>query len=151
MSTSSLTADQVATIRSTWSLIGATTDAVAPQFYARLFVREPSLQPLFAHTDLTAQGDKLTHTLAVVVRNADVLHTLGPAIEALGQRHAGYGVVSAHYAVVAEVLLDTFAAVLGDAFPAPAREAWTVALMQIASAMQRGAERVDGVYAVSPS
>ncbi len=138
-----MTADQIATIRSTWSLIGATTDSVAPLFYDRLFTNAPELRALFIHADIASQGEKLRQTIAVVVHSLDDLSRILPAVEALGRRHGGYGVRDEHYAIVATALLDTFADVLGDAFSEPARESWTLALNTLAGVMQHATHRVD--------
>lgn len=138
-----MTADQIATIRSTWSLMGATTDAVAPLFYDRLFVIAPELRALFAHTDMPAQGDKLGQTLAVVVRSLDDLPRVLPAVEALGRRHAGYGVQDAHYDAVATALLDTFALILGPQFTVDARAAWSQAFGTLATVMQQAAHAAN--------
>lgn len=134
-----MTADQIATIRSTWNLMGATTDAVAPLFYDRLFQRDPLLRALFTSTDMPAQGEKLAQTLAVVVRGLDHLDQLMPAVQALGRRHATYGVQDAHYDLVGAALLDTFADILGDAFTADARSAWATAYGALATVMQQAA------------
>lgn len=134
-----MTADQIATIRSTWNLMGATTDAVAPQFYDRLFAYDPALRTLFPPGDLSSQAEKLGQTLAVVVKSLDDLPRLLPAVQALGARHGGYGVTAAHYDVVGRALLDTFADVLGEHFTPTAREAWTTAYVTLATVMQEAA------------
>lgn len=130
-----MTADQIATIRSTWNLMGATTDAVAPLFYDRLFTLAPALRPLFPTGDLSGQAEKLGQTLAVVVKSLDDLPRLVPALEALGARHAGYGVEAWHYDVVGQALLETFAEVLGAHFTPAAREAWAAAYTTLAGVM----------------
>ncbi|HEY0930547.1 MAG TPA: globin family protein [Gemmatimonas sp.] len=140
-----MTADQIATIRSTWNLMGATTDAVAPLFYDRLFQRDPLLRALFTNTDMPSQGEKLAQTLAVVVRGLDRLDQLLPAVQALGRRHAAYGVQDAHYDLVGGALLDTFADILGDAFTSEARAAWAEAYGALATAMQEAAHTSVGV------
>ncbi|MBL0937590.1 MAG: hemin receptor [Gemmatimonadaceae bacterium] len=134
-----MTADQIATIRSTWNLMGATTDAVAPQFYDRLFEYDASLRALFPAGDMSLQAEKLGQTLAVVVKSLDDLSRLLPAVQALGARHNGYGVTAAHYDVVGRALLDTFANVLGEHFTPAAREAWTTAYVTLATVMQEAA------------
>ena len=58
---------------------------------------------------MAAQRKNLMQTLAVVVAGIDRLETLVPAVEALGRRHAGYGVKASHYATVGRALLDTLA------------------------------------------
>jgi hemoglobin-like flavoprotein len=61
---------------------------------------------------------------------------------ALGARHAGYGVRAAGYQTVGLALLDGLAAVLGDSFDEPTRQAWTNACNLIAGAMLQGAASV---------
>ena len=53
--------------------------------------------------------------------------SLSPIPRALGARHAGYGVHTADYQTVGAALLDALAAVLGDGFDAPTRQAWALA------------------------
>jgi hemoglobin-like flavoprotein len=50
-----------------------------------------------------------------------------------------YGVKDAHYATVAEALLDTLKHALGDEFDDETREAWTAVYSLMASVMQMGA------------
>ena len=70
-------------------------DTAAVLFYGRLFELDPAIRPLFAHTDMAAQRKILMQTLTVVVKSLDKLDKLVPAVEALGRRHAGYGVRAA--------------------------------------------------------
>ena len=134
-----LTNDQIATVRSTWSLMGATTDLVAPRFYQRLFDRAPEVRQLFAHTNMEEQSEKLVQILTVVVRSLDDLQHLAPAVEALGRRHGKYGVQDEHYALVADALLDTFAEILGPAFTNDTRAAWYDAYSTLANIMKDAA------------
>jgi hemoglobin-like flavoprotein len=90
---------------------------------------------MFAFTDMEAQRKNLMQMLAVVVKGIDHLDTLVPAVEALGRRHAGYGVQPSHYATVGQALLDTLALGLGDAFTPEARAAWTEAYELLAGVM----------------
>lgn len=140
-----MTPTQQDLIRSTWGQVAPIADAAARIFYDRLFELDPSLRAMFAHTDMAAQRKNLMQTLAVVVKGIDRLDALLPAVEALGRRHAGYGVRPDHYATVGRALLDTFAVGLGDAFTPEARDAWSEAygllsgVMLAASADERAA------------
>lgn len=134
-----LDAEMVARVRASWGLVARAPRGVAERFYARLFDIEPSLRPLFTHTDMDHQGDKLVQTLAVVVAGLDDLGRLRPAITALGQRHRGYGVQMPHYDVVGQALLDTLAEFLGDAFEPPVRAAWATAYTAVAECMREAA------------
>lgn len=130
-----MTPDQIGHIRSTWSLMTSASDDLATRFYARLFELDPSLRPMFASTDMQAQGDKLLQTLTVVVRGVEDLPRLLPAVEALGRRHTGYGVQESHYVTVGAALLYTFERTLGAAFTPDARESWSAAFGVLAAVM----------------
>ena len=130
-----MTPQQQDLIRTTWAQVAPIADPAARIFYDRLFTLDPSLRPMFAFTDMDAQRKNLMQTLAVVVKGIDHLEALIPAVEALGRRHAGYGVQPSHYATVGQALLDTLALGLGDAFTPEARAAWTEAYELLAGVM----------------
>jgi len=125
-------------VQESWTLVEPIADRAAALFYHRLFELDPSLRPMF-RGDLKEQGKKLMQMLTVVVRGLDRLDQLVPAVEALGRRHAGYGVQDAHYHTVAAALLWTLGKGLGDAFTAPVKDAWIEAYMLLATVMQRAA------------
>jgi nitric oxide dioxygenase len=126
---------QVDLIRTSWSQVAPIQDQAAELFYGRLFELNPGLAPLFSHTDMAKQGKVLMQTLTVVVKSLDRLETIVPAVEALGRRHAGYGVVPEDFDTVGEALLWTLAQGLGDGFSADHRDAWAAAYSTLASVM----------------
>jgi hemoglobin-like flavoprotein len=130
-----MTPTQQELIRSTWAQVTPIADTAAQLFYERLFELDPALRRLFSRTDMEAQRKNLMQTLTVVVKSIDNLAPLIPAVEALGRRHAGYGVQAKHYATVGQALLDTLQAGLGDAFTRDAREAWGDAYELLAGVM----------------
>jgi nitric oxide dioxygenase len=142
-----MTPDQKAAIRSTFALAAPAADTVAIHFYERLFAADPTLRPLFAHTDMAGQRKALMQTLAVVVGSLDKLDTIVPAVQALGRRHAGYGVTDDDYATVGAALLGTFEDLLGDAFTAEAREAWAAAYGLLSGIMCEAAADLSEVAA----
>ena len=93
-----MTPSQVQLIRSSWSAVEPISDRAATAFYARLFELDPRIAPLFLHTDMAKQHKVLMQTLTVVVKSLDKLDQIVPAVQALGRRHAGYGVEAHHYA-----------------------------------------------------
>ena len=122
-------------IRATWADVAPIADTAATIFYDRLFALDPSVARMFATTDMVAQRRALMQTLAVVVKSIDSLETIVPAVEAMGRRHASYGVEPRHFATVGQALLDTLAVGLGDRFTAEARAAWTEAFETLAAVM----------------
>jgi hemoglobin-like flavoprotein len=122
-------------IKESFGMVAPIADQAATIFYARLFELDPSLQRLFAHTDMDGQRKNLMQTLTVVVKSIDKLDTIVPAVRALGARHAGYGVTPEMFATVGQALLDTLATGLGDAFTTETRNAWIDAIQILASVM----------------
>ena len=91
-------------------------------------------------------------TLAVVVRGLDRLDVIGPAVGALGERHAGYGVKTEDFETVGCALLDTLAEGLGAAFTPETRAAWTAAYGLLAGVMQTaGAHAAQSAPATRPA
>ena len=122
-------------IRSSWSGVEPIADTAAGLFYGRLFELDPAIERLFRRTDMAAQRKILMQTLTVVVKSLDKLEQLVPAVQALGRRHAGYGVRESHYATVGEALLWTLEQGLGASFTPPVRAAWAEAYGILASVM----------------
>lgn len=122
-------------IRSSWSSVEPIADTAASLFYGRLFELDPAIERLFRRTDMAAQRKILMQTLTVVVKSLDKLEQLVPAVQALGRRHAGYGVRESHYATVGEALLWTLEQGLGSSFTPPIRAAWAEAYGILASVM----------------
>jgi hemoglobin-like flavoprotein len=79
--------------------------------------------------------------LGIAVKGLDSLDQLIPAVEALGQRHVGYGVKAEHYDTVGAALLDTLAKGLGDGFTPETEEAWTITYITLATAMKDASYR----------
>jgi hemoglobin-like flavoprotein len=130
--------EQLQLVRGTFARVEPISDQAAALFYGRLFELDPSLRSLF-RGDMVEQGRKLMQMIAVVVHGLDRLPTIVPGIEALGRRHAGYGVRDGHYTTVGSALLWTLEQGLGPAFTPAVREAWTAAYTLLATVMQRAA------------
>ena len=135
-----MTPKQQSLIRATWALVAPISDQAAALFYRRLFELDPELARLFERTNMIQQGRMLMQTLAVVVKSVDDLARIVPAVEALGRRHADYGVQAADYATVGEALLWTLETGLGEAFTPAARQAWATAYQILSSVMIAAAD-----------
>jgi len=130
-----MTPTDIDLIRASWSGVEPIADTAASLFYGLLFELDPAIERLFRRTDMAAQRKILMQTLTVVVKSLDRLDQIVPAVQALGRRHAGYGVREAHYATVGAALLWTLEQGLGEAFTPPVREAWATAYGILASVM----------------
>jgi hemoglobin-like flavoprotein len=134
-------------IRSSWAAIEPIADEAATLFYDRLFELDPQLQALFRDADMERQRMVLMQSLAVVVRNIDRLDQIIPEVEALGRRHAGYGVRADHYQTVGLALLWTVKQGLGDAFTEQTGHAWADAYRRVSSAMIEAARVAEAFRA----
>lgn len=134
-----MTPQQIHLVRSSFEPLKPLAATVAEAFYAQLFARDPALRALFRGGDMAEQGERLMQMLAAAIELLDRPASLTPVLLKLGGRHAGYGVVEAHYASVGAALLETLAAGLGDGFTPEVREAWATMYGHVARTMQQGA------------
>jgi hemoglobin-like flavoprotein len=74
--------------------------------------------------------------IGIAVSGLDRLDEIVPAVQELGVRHLDYGVKSAHYDTVGEVLLWTLSQGLGDEFTADVRAAWAEVYTLLANTMK---------------
>ena len=134
-----MTPTEIGLIRTSWAAVEPIADTAAGLFYSRMFELDPAIERLFRRTDMAGQRKILMQTLSVVVKSLDKLDQLVPAVQALGRRHAGYGVRDEHYDTVGGAMLEMLAEVLGAEFTPDVREAWATFYSATAKAMKRGA------------
>ena len=96
-----MTPEQNELVRTSFEKVLPVSDMAAKLFYSRLFDLEPSLRRLFL-TDMEEQGRKLTTMLKIAVGSLDRLDDLVPAVRALGERHARYGIPESSYTLWAK-------------------------------------------------
>jgi hemoglobin-like flavoprotein len=96
-----VTPTQISAVKTSFAAMLPIADQAGMLFYERLFTLDPSLSPLFK-ADIEVQSKTLMRMIATAVNGLDRLETIVPAVRALGARHAGYGVIEAHYQTVAE-------------------------------------------------
>ena len=133
-----MTPQQIEVVQSTWALVAPIRDEAAAMFYGKLFEMDPSLSTLFKG-DMKEQGRKLMAMITTAVNSLTRLESIVPAVQQLGQRHKGYGVVDAHYATVGGALLWTLEAGLGSAFTPEVKEAWATTYGVLADTMRAAA------------
>ena len=133
-----MTPEQITLVQSSFERLGPQLATMATRFYQELFARDPALRPMFT-TPLAQQEVKFAEKLTEIVRAMPHLDELLIHTRALGARHTGYGVRATHYQALGDALLAALAAILGDSFDAPTREAWTLAYNLVAETMLEGA------------
>ena len=139
---------QIQLVQSSFARVEPIADTAATLFYTRLFELDPSLRLMFKG-NIVEQGEKLMTTLKVVVVGLTRLESLVPAVQALGRRHAGYGVNDEHYDTVAEALLWTLQQGLGEYFTPDVAAAWCTAYGILADVMKAAAAEVDQAMIVA--
>ncbi|MEZ0332959.1 MAG: globin family protein [Gemmatimonadales bacterium] len=131
-------------VRRSWQQFEPMAESLAAFFYEKLFELDPDARSLFARTDMEAQGRKVMHMFAEIVRTLDQPEQLVAEVADLGRRHVGYGVRDDQYGSVGTALLWTLECGLGSAFTPEVRDAWTEAYLLCASIVRRGAAQVTG-------
>lgn len=135
-----MTPSQIDDVRKSFAAVTPIADQAASLFYGRLFELDPSLKRLFKH-DMTEQGRKLMQMISVAVNGLDRLDTIVPAVQALGVRHAGYGVAERDYDTVGGALLWTLEQGLGAGFTVEVRNSWVAAYGLLAETMKSAARQ----------
>ncbi|HEX8101812.1 MAG TPA: globin domain-containing protein [Solirubrobacteraceae bacterium] len=107
---------------------------LAGHFLTELFAREPSFRPLF-RGDAASEGVKLAEGLAAIVQSLDRLHGIAPALEWLAVRNSARGLGPRHYDAVAEALVATVEAGLGESLTLEVSRAWAAAVHSVIALM----------------
>jgi hemoglobin-like flavoprotein len=128
-------------IRATWATLAPNADALADDFYRRLFDLSPETAALFAHVDMRHQRGKFMGMLGELIRVLDDPGVLVSEAVPSGRRHAGYGARAEHYPLVGAALLQALEHALGDAWTPDVREAWRELYTLVAAVMQRAGTR----------
>ncbi len=125
---------QVKLVQTSFAQVAPIAATAADLFYGRLFEIAPDVRAMFPD-DLSGQKKKLMAMLGTAVAGLSHLETLVPAVQALGRRHAGYGVTADQYVPVGAALLWTLQQGLGEAFTADVKDAWAAAYRTLMQTM----------------
>jgi hemoglobin-like flavoprotein len=133
-----VTREEIALVKESFESLRPIPRGVGRAFYEKLFDLDPSLRALFKG-DLDAQGAMFVSALGLAVAGLDGAHTGDRPLRDLGQRHAGYGVIDAHFATFREALVKTLREQLGPAFTEAHASAWRNAFDRIGVVMRDAA------------
>jgi nitric oxide dioxygenase len=121
-----------------FELIGPQMGEMTRTFYERLFELCPGTRSLFS-VDMEMQRQHLAASLALIVRNLQMLDVLEESLRELGANHARVGVLPEHYPVVRDAMLFAFAKTAGEAWTDQFRDDWARLLEIVAGHMLSGA------------
>lgn len=130
-----MTPEQQSLIQDTWAQVVPIADQAAGLFYDRLFEIDPKVRELFASADMATQGSRLISALNFVLTSINQIETTIPTLQALGRRHAGYGVVEKDYQTVGEAFLWTLATALKEQWTLETESAWAKAYGAVSDVM----------------
>ena len=136
-----MTPEQVSLVQRTFAHIRPHAATAAALFYTRLFTLDPSLRWLFTG-NMQQQGAMLMRMLALAIEGLHAPNTLVVPLQALGQRHVGYGVRAQDYDTVGAALLWTLEHALGAQWTEETCAAWRAAYTLLATTMQSGCAQV---------
>lgn len=134
------TALQVELLEQSFEKVKPRANDFVSSFYGNLFTDYPAAKPLFAHTNMSEQGNKLLMSLVFVIENLRQPGDLTKALKGLGARHVRYGALPEHYPLVGNSLLKTFEQYLAADWTPDVKQAWVDAYGLITEVMLEGAD-----------
>ncbi|HSI02566.1 MAG TPA: globin family protein [Reyranella sp.] len=135
-----MTPDQITLVQTSFAKVVPIAATAADLFYGRLFEIAPEVRGMFPD-DLSEQKMKLMAMLGTAVGALTRLDQLLPAVKALGERHASYGVTAEHFAPVGAALLWTLEQGLAEDFTLEVKDAWAAVYAVLSSLMINAIER----------
>ena len=135
-----MTPQQIDLIRQSFCVVHPIAEQAAALFYDNLFTADPSLRPMFK-SEMAQQGHRLMSMIGTAIGLLGKPDKLLPAVRALGARHAGYGVLDAHYDTVGVALLKTLEQGLGSDWTPEVKDAWTAWYAFLSRTMMDGAHQ----------
>jgi hemoglobin-like flavoprotein len=138
---------QIAVLEESFDLVAPRAEELIERFYEHLFAIAPEVRPLFAGTDMPRQRQMLLGALVLLRKSLRNLGAIVPALQALGARHATYGVRPEHYPIVGAALLASLAEIGGSAWVDEYTRAWADAYQVVQDTMLSGAAPVSAAAA----
>lgn len=131
---------QVELLEESFEKIKPQANEFVDSFYENLFTAAPEAKPLFAHTNMEVQKQKLLASLILVIENLKTPDVINNSLKGLGARHVQYGALPEHYPLVGSALLTTFEQYLKNDWTPEVKNAWIDAYGVIAEIMLDGAD-----------
>jgi hemoglobin-like flavoprotein len=134
-----VTPEQVELVRDCLTRLHPKLEAIADDFYTRLFADQPALRELFPD-DLSAQRIKFSEELETILLAIPDFARFRSRAAELGRRHVAYGVRRSNYATLRHHLLAAVANADPD-WNDELASAWRLAYDLVAELMQSSAGR----------
>src|SRR5215470_14015237 len=127
-------------LKESWGYIEDRADDLANNFYARVFLADPSLRELFP-VEMTDQRTRLVQSLVSVIQMVDDPDALDDFLGRLGRAHRRFHVEPQHYGVVGVALMASLREYAGERWSIEYDQAWRDAYDTMAIRMLTAAER----------
>jgi methyl-accepting chemotaxis protein len=137
-----MTPEQIELVQQSWQKVEGISEAAGVMFYDNLFELDPCLRSLFKG-DINQQAQKLMSMIGTAVGMLDDMDKLIPILDKLGQRHMAYQVTDVDYQTVAQALLQTLKAGLGEEFTAETKDAWITVYGVMSTCMLDAAKKAS--------
>ena len=131
---------QVELLEESFEKIKPQANEFVDSFYENLFEATPEVKPLFAHTDMKVQKQKLLASLILVIENLKTPNVINDSLKGLGARHVQYGALPKHYPLVGAALLITFEQYLKNDWTPDVKKAGIDAYGLVSEIMLDGAD-----------
>lgn len=135
-----MTDRQILLVKHSWRSVMVQPEEAGELFYTKLFELDPSLRSMFKN-DRDFQSNKLVSMLTLIITKIQTIEDIMPEIQALSQRHVGYGTKAEHYPMVGQALLWMMENSAGNHWTEEARQAWEILYTMLSNAMISAASR----------
>jgi len=125
-------------VQSSYASLGDDKQAMATEFYRRLFEADRSAQELFIDGP-DVMAEKLSAELAAIVEAISSFDQFANRVRELAVRHMAYGVQTQHYHSVGVALIGALEAHLGPMWNVDLEAAWRRAYNLVAELMMAAA------------
>lgn len=124
-----LSAQTIATVKSTIPLLESAGTVITQHFYERMFRHNPELKNIFNMSNQHSgrQQFALFSAIAAYAKNIETPEVLAAAVERIAQKHTSLNVQADHYQIVGHHLIETLRELAPDAFTPKVEAAWTEA------------------------
>ena len=130
--------EQMQLVRDSLVDVRPLADQIAESFYAHMFEVAPHLRKLFTG-NMKTQGTMLMTSLELAVSSLDDMESILASVQALGERHASYGVKKEYYPYAKESFLWALERHLKNEFTPTLKSAWSEAFDTLIEVMSNAA------------
>lgn len=126
-------------LKESWTLVEEQQERLAGYFYARIFLKDPSVRDMFPMT-MDVQRSRLLGAIVTAIQAVDDPDRFDEYLRSLGRDHRKFQVVAEHYEVVGAALIESLRSFARDQWTPEYDQAWRDAYDVIARKMLAGAE-----------